>query len=185
MELEELEVPELRPDLMGEGPSVGSGNARVGCDRIQLPHPARGQDYGWGLEHLACLTSAQEGHSDNPPPVDHQTGDLGVLQNLYFSMVMDDLRQAADERGTGAVSSGVNDSGVGVGRFQSQPEPAFGAAIELGSQGQQFINPVGTFVCEDAYCLGIGQPVARGEGVRGMLAWAIPRSQGDGDTALS
>ena len=63
-------------------------------------------------------------------------------------------------------------------------EPAVGAPIEPGPQREQLVNPVGAFTCEYANGLGIGQAVARREGVGRVLAGAVAGAEGHGDAAL-
>ena len=65
-----------------------------------------------------------------------------------------------------------------------KPEPPIGAAIEPGAQGQQLVNPVGAFTCKNSDGLGIGQAVAGGQGVRGVLAGAVAGAERHRDTAL-
>jgi hypothetical protein len=78
----------------------------------------------------------------------------------------------------------VYDSRPGVGGFQGEPQLAVGTAVEDRTQGEKLVNPVRTFVCQDVYGLGIGQPIARSQGVGCVLARAVTRTQRYGDSAL-
>ena len=78
----------------------------------------------------------------------------------------------------------MDDAGSGVGGFEPESQLAVGAAIEDGAQRQQLVDPVRAFTCKDAYRLGIGQPVAGGEGVGRMLAGAVSGPERHGDPAL-
>ena len=107
-----------------------------------------------------------------------------MLQQLDQRMRADDLGQAADQRRAGAVAAGVDDPGPGVGRLEPEAEPPVGSAIEPGAQGEQLVNPVRAFTCEDADGFGVGQAVTGGEGVGGVLAGAVARAQSHRDAAL-
>ena len=50
--------------------------------------------------------------------------------------------EAADQRRAGAVASGVNDPGPGVGGLEPEPEPPVGSAIEPSAQSEKLVNPV-------------------------------------------
>ena len=58
------------------------------------------------------------------------------------------------------------------------------AAIEARAQGEQLVNPVRAFACEDSDGFGVGQAVAGGEGVGGVLARAVAGAEGHRDAAL-
>ena len=99
-------------------------------------------------------------------------------------MLPDDLGQAADQRGTGPVAAGMDDPGTRVGRLEPETEPAVGPAIEAGAQAEQLVNPVRAFACEDSDGFGVGQAIAGGEGVGGVLAGAVAGAQRHRDAAL-
>jgi hypothetical protein len=99
-------------------------------------------------------------------------------------MISGNRRQAADQCGTGSVASRMDDPRAGVGRFESQPQPPVGSAVEYGTQCQQLVYPVGPFIGEDANGFGIGHAVAGSEGIGSMLSRAVARSQGHRDAAL-
>src|SRR5215210_8220973 len=185
MKLEKLDVPQLGTNFMGEGPAIGRGYPGVGCNGIELPHTTGRQDHGWRLEHLPSIPPAQQGHPDDPSLLRHQAGDLGVLQELDLWVFPNYLGQAADKGRPGAVSTGMNDSGTGMGGFQSQPQLAVRPAVELGAQGQQLVNSVWAFVCQDPYGLWLGQPIARRQSVSSVLPRAIAGPQGNCNTTLS
>jgi hypothetical protein len=108
--------------------------------------------------------------------LNQQSGDFGVLDQLNFRMAPHHLSQAADERRSGPVSTGMDDSGSRVGGFESEAQLPVGGAIKDGAQREELVNSVRTFACEDADGLGIGQPVAGGQGVGCMLAGAVSRT---------
>ena len=99
-------------------------------------------------------------------------------------MTADELGQAADQRRPGAVAAGVDDPGPRMGRLEAEAQAAVGTAIEPGPQREQLVNPVRAFTCEDANGLGIGQPIARREGIGRVLAGAVAGAEGHGDAAL-
>ena len=118
------------------------------------------------------------------PLLSQQAGDLGVLEQLDLGMAADHLRQASDQRRSGPVAAGVDDAGARVGGFEPESQLPVGAPIEDGAQGQELVNPVRAFTCEDADGLGIGQPVAGRHGVGRMLAGAVTGPERHGDAAL-
>ena len=65
-----------------------------------------------------------------------------------------------------------------------KPEPPVGAAIEAGAQGEQLVNPVRAFTCEDSDGFGVGQAVAGGQGVGRVLAGAVAGAERHRDAAL-
>jgi hypothetical protein len=96
MELEEFDVAKLGPDLMGQRPAIGSGNLGVGGDRIQLADPTCREYHRWRSQLLGGSTLADQGNTGDLAILHHQTGNLGVLQNLDLRVVPNDLRQTAD-----------------------------------------------------------------------------------------
>ena len=107
-----------------------------------------------------------------------------MLQQLDQRVQADHLRQAADEGGAGPVAAGVDDPGTRMRRLEPEAEPPIGAAIEAGAQGEQLVNPVRAFTCEDSDGFGVGQAVTGGQGVGRMLAGAVAGAEGHRDAAL-
>ena len=185
MELEELEVAKLGADPVRQRPAVGGGHLRIGGDRVELAHAAGGEHDGAGAESDSRASPADSTATPAArPSCDQERGDLGVLQQLDQRMRADHLGEAADQRGAGPVAAGVDDPGPGVGRLEPEAEPPVGSAIEPSAQGEQLVNPVGAFACEDANGFGVGQPVTGGQGVGGVLAGAVAGAQGHRDAAL-
>ena len=184
MELEELDVPELGAGAVGERPAVRRGDPRIGGDRVELSHTAGGQHDRGRRDGPARAVRPDHRHTDRSSRVDPDRGHLGVLHQLDHRMGANHLRQAADQRRARAVAARVDDPRPRVGRLQPEPEPAVRAPIEPGPQGQKLVNPSRTFTCKDANGFGVGQAVAGGHGVGGVLAGAVSGSEGHGDAAL-
>jgi hypothetical protein len=184
MKLEELEIAELRTGPVRNRPAVGGRHFRVGGDGVELADAARGQDHRARGDDLRLLRGGEHRHAGRAPAGLHDRGDLGVLHQLDQGMRAHHLREAANQRGAGAVPAGVDDPGPGVGRFEPETKPAVGPAIEPGSQRQQLVNPPRAFTCEYANGFGVGQAVAGGQGVGGVLAGAVARPQRHRDAPL-
>ena len=71
-----------------------------------------------------------------------------------------------------------------MGRLEPETECPIGAPVEYRTHGQQLADPVGPFVGEYPYRLGIGEAVPAGERVGGVQARAVARPQGHRDPAL-
>ena len=168
---------------MGQRPSVRRGDARIGRDRVELAHAA-GREHHCARRHRPGLSAGEHRDAHRASPAGEDRGDLGVLQQLDQRVRANHLREGVDQRGPGAVAPGVDDPGPRMRRLEPEPEPAVGATVEPGAQGQKLVNPAWAFTCEDANGFWIGQPVARRHGVRGVLAGAVARPECHGDAAL-
>ena len=110
MELQELEVAQLRAHLVRKRPAVAGGAKRVGGDGVDLSHSA-------GREHDGARRNAErpalrvERHGAHHPIVlAHQTPHFRVLENGDLGQVSRHRREAAHQLGAGAVAVGVQDA---------------------------------------------------------------------------
>ena len=69
-------------------------------------------------------------------------------------------------------------------RLEAEPETAIFGAVERGTERQQLADALGSLVDEDLDRFRVGEAVAGGEGVLGVLGWGVTRPDRDGDTAL-
>jgi hypothetical protein len=156
MELEKLDITQLGPNLMREGPAVGCGHPRVGGDRVQLADSTGCQDHGGSRERSTTTAASKNCHTSDGRSVSQQSSDLGVLQQLNARVAAHHLRQASNQRCPSPVPTGMDNSGPGVGSFEPEAQPPVGAAIEDRSQSQELVNPVRAFTCENPDGLGVG-----------------------------
>jgi hypothetical protein len=82
MELEELDITELRTSSVSQGPPVGGGDFGVRGDGVQLPHAAGGEDYCWCANGRPGAATGEGANTDDTAFMGQKAGDLGVLQDL-------------------------------------------------------------------------------------------------------
>ena len=177
MELEKLDVPELGADLPGQRPAVAGGHRGIGGDGVELADAAGGEHHVGGVDFARDSVRARAITPITRRPSCRSAGTSVCSRISMSGMAADHLGQAADQRGAGPVAAGVDDPGPGVGRLEPEAEPPVGAAVEHGAQRQQLANPVGAFIGENPYRFGVGQAVAGGQGVGGVLAGAVARAR--------
>jgi len=183
MELEELDVPEFGPDLMGQRPAVSGRDQGIGSDLIELSHPAGGKYHRRGPE--VDSPAAHLGDQTGDAIRSLQQGpDFSVLMNLDQRVASDDGGEPADQGGSGLIAAGVDHAGLGMGGLQAESQLPVRGPIEGGPHRQQFADPVGPFLGQDPDRFGIGQAVTGGESIGGVLKRAVPRPQRDRDSAL-
>ena len=105
MKLEKFDVAKLGPYLVGQRPSVGGGNLRVGGHGVELAHPTGRQDDGRGRKCDPAAVRPEDGDSAHPAVLGQYAGHLGVLQQLDGRVTAHHLSQTADQRGTGLIAS--------------------------------------------------------------------------------
>ena len=184
VELKKLDVAKVYAGAVRQRPTVRGGDLGIRGDGIELTHAAGGQDDGGGKDRPARPPVRQRNDTRGRALVGQQRGDLRVLEQLDERVVAYHVGQGADERRTGAVAAGVNDPGPGMGGLEPKTQTAIGPPVEYGPQGEELVNSVGAFTCEDSYGLWVGQAIARGHGIGGVLARAVARAECHGDAAL-
>ena len=92
--------------------------------------------------------------------------------------------EAAHQHRTSAVAVGVEDARAGMRRLEAEPETAIFGAVERRAERQQLADALGSLVHEDLDRFRVGEAVAGGEGVLGVLGWRVTRPDRDGNTAL-
>ena len=132
----------------------------------------------------AHAAGAEHRRTDRAALGDEDGRHLGVLHQLDEGMRPHHLRQAADQCRAGPVAAGVDDPRAGMGGLEPKAEPPVRPTVEPGAEREKLVNPSWTFTCKYTNGFGIGQAVAGCQGVRGVLAGAVTRAEGDGDAPL-
>ncbi|GAA3298714.1 hypothetical protein GCM10020295_35020 [Streptomyces cinereospinus] len=188
VELDELQVADLRARAQGEGHAVARGDRRVGRRREHLAHAAGREDHRGGVHraHTVVLALAHDVQGDARGAavgVREQVQDQGVLDRAQATRA-DGLDQRPGDLGPRRVAAGVGDAAAVVAALAGQRQPALGGLVEVGAGLDQPADGAGTLRDEDPYRFHVAQAGSGDQGVVQVLLGAVALAQGRRDAAL-
>ena len=189
VELDELEVAQPGAGAQRDRHPVAGGHARVGRLAEDLAEPAGGEHDGPAVHGADAVVLALAEH------VEGQPGDaaVGGAQQVDGQRVLDDLDlrrpldrgdEGALDLGAGRVAAGVGDAVAVVAALAGQRQLAVGVVVELGAEGDQLADRVGTLRHQHAYGLDVAGARAGHEGVALVLLGGVAGAEGRRDAAL-
>lgn len=188
VELDELQVADLRARPQRERHPVARRHRRVGGGGEDLAHAAGREDHSGGVDGPDAVVLAL------PHDVQGDTGGaaLGVREEVQDERVLDGahaprphgLDQGAGDLGAGGVTAGVRDAAAVVAALAGQFQLALGGRVEPGAGLDEAAYGVGALGDEEADRVLVAHSGARDQGVVEVLLGGVALAEGRGDAAL-
>lgn len=178
VELDELEVGDLRAGPQCERHTVAGGDRRVGGGREDLAHAAGGEDHRGGVDRadavvLALAHDVQGDTGRTALGVGEEVEHEGVLDGVQGCRA-DRLDQGAGDLRTGRVTARVGDAAAVVAALAGQRDGAVVRGVEVGAGPDQPPYGVGALGDQGPYRRLVAQARARDQGVVQVLLGVSP-----------
>ena len=188
MELDELQVGDLRAGPQRERHAVAGGDRGVGGGGEDLAHAAGGEDHRGGVDRadavvLALAHDVQGDAGRTAFGVRQQVQDERVLDGAQGGRA-DRLDQGAGDLGAGRVAARVGDAAAVVAALAGERDLAAVGGVEVRAGGDQPAYGVGALGDQGPDGLLVAQARARDEGVVQMLLRGVALAERGGDAAL-
>ena len=187
VELEELEVGELRARAPRHGQAVAGGDLRVGGLAVHLPRPAGRQHGGAGPDDLQAVARVPRERAG------HAAGAVGGAQEVHGEATIEDAHAA---RGTGAldqaacqlvprgVAVGMHDARVPVPTLEGERRRAVRRAVEPHAPLEELRDLARAFRDQRTHRGGVAQAGAGVQRVGHVAVHGVLAGEDRGDAAL-
>ena len=188
VELDELQVGDLRPGPQRQRHAVAGGDRGVGGGGEDLAHAAGGEDDRGGPDRADAVVLALAHDVERDPRrtafgVGEQVQDERVLDGVQGGLA-DRLDQGPGDLGAGRVAARVGDAAAVVAALAGERDVAAVGGVEGGAGGDQAAYGVGALGDQGPDGLLVAEARARDEGVVQVLLGGVALAEGGGDAAL-
>ncbi len=188
VELDELQVGDLRPGPQRERHPVAGGDGGIGRGGEDLAHAAGREDHRGGPDraHAVVLALAHDVQRDARRTafgVGEQIQDEGVLDGVQGRLA-DRRHQSAGDLRAGRVTARVGDAAAVVAALAGQRDVAAVGGVEVRAGVDQPAYGVGALGDQGAHGLLVAEARARDEGVVEVLLGGVALAERGGDAAL-